>query len=99
MTELGFVRLSSNPAYTDEAVTPAEAAELLRAFTREPNHRFLQSPPASKPQIYARALGHGQVNDAWLVEVARRNNARFVTFDSRVQGHAGEERLVEVIRS
>ena len=96
-TQLGFIRLSSNPAYTAGAVTPQEAATLLQQWTRIKSHRFWDSPAADAPTIYARAIGHQQVNDAWLVEVARRNSGRLVTLDTRLPVHALEAGLVEVI--
>ena len=96
-TQLGFIRLSSNPAYTANAVSPQDAAMLLQQWTRLKTHRFWTSPAADDPAIYVRALGHQQVNDAWLVEVARRNAGRLVTLDTRLPVHALEAGLVEVI--
>ena len=98
-TQLGFIRLSSNPAYTANAVSPQEAATLLRQWTRLKTHRFWASPGADSPTIYARAIGHQQVNDAWLVEVARRNSGRLVTLDTRLPVHALEDGQVEVIKT
>lgn len=96
-TQLGFIRLSSNPAYTADAVSPRDAAALLRQWTRLEGHRFWPSPAADDDEIYTATLGHQQVNDAWLVEVARRNSGRIVTLDTRLHVHAKEKELVEVI--
>ncbi|HAB19128.1 MAG TPA: PIN domain-containing protein [Verrucomicrobiota bacterium] len=98
-TQLGFVRLSSNPAYTANAVSPPEAATLLQQWTRLKGHHFWSSPAAHDPAIYARALGHQQVNDAWLVEVAPRNSGRLVTLDTRLPVHSLEAGTVEVIKT
>ena len=98
-TQLGFIRLSANPAYTASAVSPQEAATLLRQWTRLKSHRFWTSPLADDPATYARALGHQQVNDAWLVEVARRNSGRLVTLDTRLAVHASQTGVVEVIKT
>ena len=97
-TQLGFIRLSSNPAYTSNAVSPQDAATLLQQWTRLKSHRFWTSPPADDPAIYTRAIGHQQVNDAWLVEVARRNSGRLVTLDTRLPVHSLEAGFVEVIK-
>ena len=97
LTQLGFIRLSSNPAFTVNAVSPRHAAIVLSAWTRHEAHQFLPSPPAEAPSIYGSVLGHQQVNDAWLVEVARQNNGCLVTLDKRIAAHATEEGLVEVI--
>jgi toxin-antitoxin system PIN domain toxin len=99
LTQLGFVRLSSNPAYTSNAVSPRNAAIMLAAWTRHEAHHYLQSPPAEDPAIYRNVLGHQQVNDAWLVEVAHQNNGYLVTLDKRVVAHATAEGLVEVIET
>lgn len=98
-TQLGFIRLSSNPAYTADAVSPREAAALLRQWTRLKGHHFWASAAADEPEIYTRAIGHQQVNDAWLVNVARQNTGRLVTLDPRLPAHALEAGRVEVIRT
>lgn len=98
-TQLGFIRLSSNPAYTANAVSPQEAAALLQLWTRLKGHQFWSSPAADDPSIYARALGHQQVNDAWLVELVRRNAGRLVTLDTRLPIHSQEDGMVEVIKT
>jgi predicted nucleic acid-binding protein len=54
---------------------------------------------SSAPAIYARALGHQQVNDAWLVNVARKNSGRLVTLDTRLPVHALEAGRVEIIKT
>jgi toxin-antitoxin system PIN domain toxin len=98
LTQLGFIRLSTNPKYTENAVSPQEAAALLHEWTRLKTHKFWESPGADDPSIYSRATGHQQINDAWLVQAARRNSGRLVTFDSRLPVHASEKGLVELIR-
>jgi hypothetical protein len=70
---------------------------LLQQWTRLKTHRFWNSPAADVPTIYARALGSQQVNDAWLVEGARKNSGRLVTLDTRLPVHALEAGLVDVI--
>jgi uncharacterized protein len=99
LTELGFIRLSSNRSFTANAVSPGEAAELLQRWTRHKHHHFWNSPSAVEPLIYARAFGPLQVNDAWLVETARRNKGVVATFDVRMEVHAGRDRVVELIEA
>ena len=96
-TQLAFVRLSSNPAYTDRAVPPSEAAQLLAAWIAHPHHRFWTMPPAADPSFYGMAIGHGQVNDAYLVEVARANSGSLVTFDRRLAIHDRGREVVRVL--
>ncbi len=70
---------------------------LLADLLAHKRHRFWPSPAASKAVLYLRALGHQQVNDAYLVEVARRHRGRVVTLDSRMPMHADDKSLVAVI--
>ena len=60
-------------------------------------HVFWPSPAADIPDIYLRALGHQQVNDAFLVEAAKRQRGRLVTLDTKLSVHAKEKELVLVI--
>lgn len=72
---------------------------LLQQWTRLKGHHFWFSPLADDPMIYLRAIGHQQVNDAWLVEVARRNSGRLVTLDTRLPVHSMEAGMVKVIKT
>jgi uncharacterized protein len=99
LTQLGFVRLSSNPAFTPRAVRPSHAAALLADLVRHKQHRFWPSPEATRPKIFLQALGHEQVNDAYLVALAEKKKGRLVTFDTRVPAHATDDDLVTVIRA
>lgn len=89
VTQLGFVRLSSNPAYTPHAKTPAEAVLLLTAMLRHRDHRFVaESSPLDGERfpIIARNLqGHKQVTDAYLIHLAHDRGLHLVTFDRRLQ--------------
>jgi hypothetical protein len=97
LTQLAFIRLSSNPAYTADAVSPSTAAALLQQYCEHPRHRFWESPLAAEPRLYQRALGHQQVNDAWMVELARQRRGRLVTFDASLQVHDAGGAVVQVI--
>ena len=97
-TEISFVRLSSNPAYTRSSVTPVEAAALLRRWTEHRDHRFWKSSPADDPAIFRNAFGHQQVMDAWLVRAAFENDGRLITFDGALLAHAKAGGLVELLR-
>lgn len=98
LTQLAFVRLSSNPAFTRCAVSPTAAAELLAQYCLERGHRFWDSPPAADPGLYRAAVGHQQVTDAWLVEVARQHGGRLVTFDARLAPHGRGHDTVTVLQ-
>ena len=99
LTEVGFIRLSSNPAYTPAAVSPPEAADLLGQFVEHKAHVFWSSPPARPRSIFAQSLGHQQVTDAYLVEVARENNGRIATLDTKLAVHGDSSDRVVLIRA
>jgi len=91
LTELAFVRLSSNPAFTRDAVRPADALRLLAVLRRHPRHRaWAELPPVEELRSLS-LLGHQQVTDAYLLLVARRHRGVLATFDRRVASIAGAE--------
>lgn len=98
-TELGFIRLSSNPAFHSETVTPRDAASELKELCRDRGHRFWSSPSAADPALFTRAKGHQQVNDAWLVELARSHHGVLATFDKRLHIHDSSAKIVELIQT
>jgi toxin-antitoxin system PIN domain toxin len=98
LTQLGFVRLSSNPAFTDQAKLPAEATLMLVEMTRHPRHRFIAELHGLDTTEFAaaagRLLGHQQVTDAYLAALAQRHGVQVVTFDRRLEAIAGDPRIV-----
>jgi toxin-antitoxin system PIN domain toxin len=99
VTQLGFVRLSSNRNYLGgEVKTPAEACQILTELIRHPRHQFL--PDLEAPihfREFSRIMDHRDVTDAYLVGVARVAAARLVTFDRGIASLAGPE-AVEILR-
>ena len=86
LTQLGFVRLSSNPAVVGVRKTPAESLAMLHALVRDGQHRYLEPLP-SLPSVrdhFQRLLGHNQVTDAYLLGVAATNGAVLLTLDRRI---------------
>lgn len=86
VTQLGFIRLSSNPAAVGVAKSPADAAALLELLVQHPQHRYLESLPSPVSVRFDSILGHRQVTDAYLVWLAQQHGARLLTFDSRLKG-------------
>ena len=101
ITQLGFIRLSSNPAAVPSAATPAQAAAVLAVMVSDPLHVYLEvlpSPVGKEASIaLARILGSKQVTDAYLLALARRHKATFVTFDSRLKELAGSDTKMDVL--
>ena len=94
LTQLGFVRLVSNPAFSRDALSPAEAIGLLAANLAHPNHEFwtasLQIPAAVKG-LAVRLQGHTQLTDIYLGAVAHRRKGILATFDRGVRSVADSE--------
>ena len=93
LTQLGFVRIVSNPAFSRDALSPAAAAALLAENLAHPAHEFwtesLQVPAAIKgmePGLH----GYKQLTDAYLLALARRRKSVLATFDRGLRPLAGE---------
>jgi hypothetical protein len=85
VTQLGFIRLSSNPAFTERAVTPAEAARLLGLMTERDDHAFLEArSEPGRSEVWSTIGGHRQVTAAYLVALARDHDTQLATFDLRL---------------
>lgn len=83
-TESAFVRIVSNPSFSRDALTPANAVGLLQENLVHPGHRFW---PADLPIAEAvsgmmtRLTGHQQITDAYLVALAVHHRGRMATLD------------------
>lgn len=75
-TQLGFIRLSSNPAYTAGAVAPQEAALLLQQWIRIKSHPFWTSPTAEAPRS---TPGRSDINKSTTPGWSRRRAETPVT--------------------
>jgi toxin-antitoxin system PIN domain toxin len=93
LTQLGFVRIVSNPAFSRDALSPADALALLAENLAHPAHEFwtdrLQVPVAVHG-IEARLQGYRQLTDAYLLALAHRRKGVFATFDRGVRSFAGD---------
>jgi toxin-antitoxin system PIN domain toxin len=88
LTELGFLRLSIQPAIVKTTATFADAVELLRDAAGTPEHQFWPldySVAEIRPEIRSRLIGHQQLADALLLDLAIRKGGRLATFDRRIQ--------------
>jgi hypothetical protein len=98
LTQLGFVRLSSNPAVVGVRMSPGQALDVLSRLIADDRHRYLEVLPslATIDGTFRRLLGHQQVTDAYLVAVAEANDALLLTLDRRLASASGRDR-VEVL--
>jgi len=83
ITQIGFVRISSNPAFTPEAVSPGEALGLLSRVTQLPGHDFWPDDvPLRDTVAPATALiGHRQITDVYLLALANKHGGVLATLD------------------
>ena len=89
ITQLGFIRVSSNPSAIRDAVTPPEAVAVLERLTDLPGHRFWPDdvPVAARAPFNALSLvGHRQVTDAYLLALAERHGGKVATLDRGLPG-------------
>jgi len=84
ITETAFVRLMSNPRVGGE--TTATALESLRSMRSVAGHVFLpdETSLADAHIELTAMIGHRQVTDFHLVNLAARQDCRLATFDAKV---------------
>ncbi|MGO8788842.1 MAG: TA system VapC family ribonuclease toxin [Terriglobia bacterium] len=88
LTQLGVLRLLTNPAVTQGVVTAVTAREVLTEATNHPGHEFwpLDRGALSGLDLMAgRIQGHRQWTDALLLSQAMEQGAVLVTFDSGIK--------------
>ena len=94
LTEASFVRIISNPKFSQPSLDIIEAREMLRIVTNLPGHRFwamdVDFLDAVDP-FTERLFGHQQVSDAYLLGLAVKKKGRLVTLDRAIKALAGSE--------
>lgn len=86
ITQNGFVRIVSQPAYPNR-VPPAEAIDRLAEAIGTPYHRFWPDDVSLLDDAIAdgtRIHGAKQLTDVYLLALAIRHGGCFATFDERV---------------
>jgi len=100
LTQLGVLRLLTNPAITQGVVSPPSAREAVHEATRHPAHEFwpMQSEPAvSLKEMAGRLHGHQQWADACLLVHAMEHSGVLVTFDAGIAAFAKREAQAQVV--
>ncbi len=104
LTQTGFVRILSNPAFSPNALTPSEALALLQANVGHPAHMFwadeLSFIQALEP-FHPGLAGHRQVTDAYLLGLAIHKKGKLTTMDRAVLAllpeKSADRRFIELI--
>ena len=84
LTQLAFVRLTSNPQVVGERISPAQAMQALATMVAQPQHTYW--PEAPEPLALATLnsaalVGHRQVTDAYLLGLAAHKRQCLATLD------------------
>jgi predicted nucleic acid-binding protein len=93
------VRILCNPAFSANALTPANALRVLETNLNLPSHHFWPDSLAvvdALKKIEQRFTGHRQITDAYLLSLAVHHRGKLATLDQRIRGW-GPETAVEVI--
>src|SRR5712692_9374465 len=88
LTQMGVLRLLTNPAVTQGAVSAATALEVLNEATSHAGHEFWpldRELTTALKAIAGRLRGHQQWTDALLLQNATDHDGVLVTFDSGVK--------------
>jgi uncharacterized protein len=87
LTEAGFVRIVSNPAFSSDAVTARAAVKILQVSLQHPSHQFWPddiSVSEAVGPLLEKLAGHRQVTDAYLLGLAIRKEAKLATLDHSI---------------
>ncbi len=85
ITQLGFIRVSSNPGVFHQATEPSEAARFLATLTQDPLHSFIEITPAPTAMPWPIKIGYKQTTDVYLIELAEKSTATLLTLDLRLK--------------
>ena len=94
ITQLGVIRLLTNPVVTQGAVSAEAAVEALREVASHPGHEFWpldREVYASLKPIAKKLTGHQQWTDALLLFQAIDRDGVVVTFDPGIASLAAGE--------
>ena len=91
VTERGFARVLSNPAYAGAVSRVTEIVDRLRSFCAADEHRFWGGGLSLRDSVcfdLALLSGHRQLTDVYLLAVAHRQGGCLATFDRGVPWRA-----------
>ena len=101
ITELGCIRVLSNPAYRGASATPRDMTRRLARLCDSEVHTFWPDdvPPRTSldDDLGGRLRGHKQVADFHLATLAFRHGGRLATFDGRLARSLESTRLGSVV--
>ena len=86
LTELGLIRILSNPIYWPGAERCAAVTDRLRQFCASGHHQFWRDSLSLSDESFNWSLikGHRQVTDTYLLALAVKRGGALATFDRSV---------------
>jgi uncharacterized protein len=88
ITQMGFLRIVTNPAFSPDVPNWSEASSILLNHTSNRQSHVFWQDSLTIDEIDRRfgksIKGSGQITDAYLLALAIRNKGRLVTFDHRI---------------
>jgi hypothetical protein len=100
VTQLGFVRIVTNPAFSAEAVRSTQAVAVLEANLDHPTHQVWENRwgvGALLAPFLPRLTGYRQVTDAYLLGLALKRGGRLATFDRGIDAFVSEARFASLV--
>jgi len=94
LTEIGFVRITTNPSFCPGPRTYREATHVLGELATRPGYCFwplTESWTALTAPFAARIAGHQQITDAYLLGMVIKEDGVLVTFDRGLKYLAGPQ--------
>ena len=101
ITQIGFVRISSNPKFSPDAVSPRDALAMLERIAALPEHKFWPADLGVYDAFakLAPIVGHRQTANAYLMGLARSRTGILATLDrGTLVLTGGKEEGVELVR-
>lgn len=94
LTEAGFIRITTNPAFCPVSRSMGQATALLHMLKTYPGYEYWpidEDWATLTAPFSARVSGHQQVADAYLLGLAIKNDGVLVTFDRGIRYMAGPQ--------
>jgi toxin-antitoxin system PIN domain toxin len=88
ITQAALVRVLSNPAFSERALTPSGALQVLSRNVAVPGHHFWSDSIGVREAMERMPgvlTGHRQITDAYLIALAIRNKGRLATLDRGIR--------------
>ena len=94
ITQSGFVRIVSNPAFSRRGVSARDALAVLTGSLQHPSHHFWSEDiglTEALVHVGRRPLGHQQITDAYLIGLTVHKKGRLATLDGSLPSLVSED--------